>query len=218
MTPQRQLVLDAVIRLGHATPEAVCAEVARADPGVNPSTVYRTLELFERLGVIRHTHLGPGAATYHRGDESAHLHLVCESCGAVTEADVALADELVGRLRESTGSHLTWNTWRSPDLRGLRARRPPHAAYGHAARRPPAPDDARRRAVPVEAGPDAGAPWHYGDPLRRAARARRPVTAARRPVAPSGRAGGGADRLTWLHSLTTQHLDRARRRGRGRRR
>ena len=98
MTPQRLLVLEAVIRLGHATPEDVCAEVARVDPGMSPSTVYRTLEVFERLGVIRHAHLGSGAATYHPGDETAHLHLVCESCGRVTEADVTLADELAGRL------------------------------------------------------------------------------------------------------------------------
>jgi len=103
MTPQRQIVLDAVTRLGHATPEAVCAEVTRSDPGVNPSTVYRTLELFERLGVIRHAHLGSGAATYHRGDETAHLHLVCESCGRVTEADVGLADDLAGSLRRTHG-------------------------------------------------------------------------------------------------------------------
>jgi len=103
MTPQRQLVLDAVVRLGHATPEAVCAEVARDDPGLNPSTVYRTLELFERLGVIRHAHLGPGAATYHPGDESVHLHLVCETCRTVTEADVELADGLVGSLRDLHG-------------------------------------------------------------------------------------------------------------------
>jgi Fur family ferric uptake transcriptional regulator len=103
MTPQRQIVLDAVTRLGHATPEAVCAEVAKTDPGVNPSTVYRTLDLFERLGVIRHAHLGSGAATYHRGDETAHLHLVCESCGRVTEADVTLADELAGSLERAHG-------------------------------------------------------------------------------------------------------------------
>ncbi len=103
MTPQRQIVLDAVTALGHATPEAVCAEVTRTDPGVNPSTVYRTLELFERLGVIRHAHLGPGAATYHPGDETAHLHLVCESCGRVTEADLGLADQLVGRLAQVHG-------------------------------------------------------------------------------------------------------------------
>jgi Fur family transcriptional regulator, ferric uptake regulator len=102
-TPQRELVLAAVSRLDHATPEAVWAEVQLADPGVNVSTVYRTLELFEKLGLIRHTHLGRGAATYHAGFESAHLHLVCEQCGRIAEADVDVAEGLVGRLRASYG-------------------------------------------------------------------------------------------------------------------
>ena len=49
VTPQRQLVLEAIDRLGHATPDAVCAEVQAVASGVNLSTIYRTLELFERL-------------------------------------------------------------------------------------------------------------------------------------------------------------------------
>jgi len=103
LTPQRRLVLDAVEQLRHATPEAVYAQVRRTEPGLNPSTVYRTLELLERLGLVRHTHLGAGPATYHAGDDAGHLHLVCESCGRVTEADVALADTLVGSLRAAHG-------------------------------------------------------------------------------------------------------------------
>jgi Fur family ferric uptake transcriptional regulator len=103
VTPQRELVLAAVTRLGHATPEDISTEVHNIDPGLNPSTVYRTLELYERLGLIRHTHLGPGAATYHAGDDRGHLHLVCESCGTVTEASSSLAAGLVGRLRAVHG-------------------------------------------------------------------------------------------------------------------
>jgi Fur family ferric uptake transcriptional regulator len=103
LTPQRRLVLDAVTRLRHATPEAVSAEVRRTDPGLNASTVYRTLELLERLGLVRHTHLGSGPATYHAGDDAGHLHLVCEGCGRVEEADVALAADLVGRLHAVSG-------------------------------------------------------------------------------------------------------------------
>lgn len=103
LTPQRLLVLDAVQRLGHATPESVWSEVRQGDPDLNASTVYRTLDLFERLGVIRHMHLGSGPSTYHSGGGAPHLHLVCESCGAVTEGDVELASGLVGRLREVHG-------------------------------------------------------------------------------------------------------------------
>ncbi len=103
VTPQREMVLAAVDELGHATPDVICAEVQRQAPGVNLSTVYRTLELFEELGLIRHAHFGHTAATYHAATDHAHLHLVCHRCGSVSEADVELAQELVGRLRRTQG-------------------------------------------------------------------------------------------------------------------
>ncbi|GAA2784296.1 Fur family transcriptional regulator [Crossiella cryophila] len=92
MTPQRQLVLDAITALAHATPEQICAHVRRITPTVNITTVYRTLELLERLGVVRHTHLGHGAPVYSL-DEHEHVHLVCHRCGRVDEVPCeALAD------------------------------------------------------------------------------------------------------------------------------
>jgi Fur family transcriptional regulator, ferric uptake regulator len=97
MTPQRQLVLDAVTELGHATPEQICASVRRLAPAVNITTVYRTLDLLERLGVVRHTHLGHGAPTY-SVREHEHVHLVCHWCGAVSEIPIATLDELTERL------------------------------------------------------------------------------------------------------------------------
>ncbi len=100
MTPQRQLVLDAVAELGHATPDEVLTQVRSVAAGVNISTVYRTLELLEELGLVRHAHLGQGSPTWHPAERAAHLHLVCHSCGTVIEADVGLADGLVGSLRE----------------------------------------------------------------------------------------------------------------------
>ena len=65
LTPQRQLVLEAVYELGHATPDQVHAKVARTAAGVNITTVYRTLELLEELGLVTHAHLSHGAMTYH---------------------------------------------------------------------------------------------------------------------------------------------------------
>jgi Fur family transcriptional regulator, ferric uptake regulator len=105
MTPQRQLVLDAVRALGHATPEQICTDVQRVAPAVNITTVYRTLDLLERLGLIRHTHLGHGAPTYSEL-EHEHVHLVCHSCGTVTEVATELMAELAGRLRAEPGFHL----------------------------------------------------------------------------------------------------------------
>ncbi len=103
ITPQRQLVLDAVTALEHGTPDEICAQVQRTATGVNLSTVYRTLELLEELGLVTHTHLGHGAPTYHASGALDHLHLVCRDCGAILETDVALADSLVGMLATRHG-------------------------------------------------------------------------------------------------------------------
>jgi Fur family ferric uptake transcriptional regulator len=103
MTAQRRLVLDAVAALGHATPEEVLVRVREVSAGVNVSTVYRNLELLEELDLVRHSHLGSGPTTWHAASHSGHLHLVCRSCGRVTEVDVALAADLVGRLERETG-------------------------------------------------------------------------------------------------------------------
>jgi Fur family ferric uptake transcriptional regulator len=103
ITPARQLVLNAVAELDHATPDTICAEVQRTASSVNLSTVYRTLELLEELGLVTHTHLGHGAPTYHMAAEQQHIHLVCNTCGRIEEAPASLADPLVERLRRENG-------------------------------------------------------------------------------------------------------------------
>lgn len=97
LTPQRQLVLDAVRRLGHATPDAIMQHVRVTAPGVNITTVYRTLELLERLELVRHAHLDHGAPTYHPAEDE-HVHIVCRMCDEVFEQDTELVGELVRRL------------------------------------------------------------------------------------------------------------------------
>ncbi|MCV7260967.1 CAF17-like 4Fe-4S cluster assembly/insertion protein YgfZ [Mycobacterium shimoidei] len=60
-------------------------------------------------------------------------------------------------------------------------------------------------AVPVPEGPDAGAIWHYGDPLAEQRAAQTDAVLVDR----SHRAVltlTGADRQTWLHSISTQHV------------
>lgn len=105
LTPQRQLVLDAVRELGHATPEQVCGRVQATAPAVNITTVYRTLDLLERLDLVRHTHLGHGAPNYSE-QEHQHVHLVCHDCGAVTETPSDLMNDLAARLRSAAGFEL----------------------------------------------------------------------------------------------------------------
>jgi Fur family transcriptional regulator, ferric uptake regulator len=95
VTAQREQVLQAVHRLGHATPE----QIGEAVPGADLTTVYRTLELLEELGFVRHTHLGHGAPAY-RPAEDEHVHVVCHSCGRVSDVAPALIDQLSAQLHD----------------------------------------------------------------------------------------------------------------------
>jgi Fur family ferric uptake transcriptional regulator len=103
LTPQRQLVLEAVGALGHSTPEEIVTEVRKTAAAVNISTVYRTLELLEELGLVRHTHLGHGAPTYSVAGDDDHVHLVCRECGAVEEASRQLVAGTVDAVRDDLG-------------------------------------------------------------------------------------------------------------------
>jgi Fur family ferric uptake transcriptional regulator len=103
ITPQRQLVLEAVNSLGHATPETLLAEVQKTAGAVNLSTIYRTLEVLEQVGLVTHAHIGHGAPTYHSVDEDPHIHLVCDTCSKVDSIPAESADLFVQLLRDQVG-------------------------------------------------------------------------------------------------------------------
>jgi Fur family ferric uptake transcriptional regulator len=103
LTPQRQLILEAVHELGHATPESVHHHVRARAAGVNITTVYRTLELLEELGLVSHTHLSHGSPTYHAAGQNQHVHLVCRSCGSITEVDPSVMRPVTDQLRQEQG-------------------------------------------------------------------------------------------------------------------
>jgi len=103
LTPQRELVLAAVRELGHATPEEVAEKVRSSHPGINLSTVYRNLETLENVGLVLHTHLGHGGATYHAAEELTHLHLVCSDCGEIGDAPIDAAAKFVNTLSDEYG-------------------------------------------------------------------------------------------------------------------
>jgi Fur family ferric uptake transcriptional regulator len=100
LTPQRELILDAVDTLGHATPDDVLAEVRKRSSALNVSTVYRTLEVLEELGLVRHAHLSDRAPTYHTVRDHEHFHLVCRNCQKVVSVDPGVLDPVLARLRE----------------------------------------------------------------------------------------------------------------------
>ena len=104
--------LDAVTDLGHATPDEACAWVKERSSAVNISTIYRTLELLEELGLVKHAHLSDRAPTYHSVGGHEHFHLVCRNCHRVISVDPVVLGSVLERLRADNGftadiGHLT---------------------------------------------------------------------------------------------------------------
>ena len=85
LTPQRQLILDAVRQADdHLTPEAVYKLVHRRNPAISRATIYRTLDFLCEQRLIHALHWG-GQMYYEIVEEQPHHHLVCRMCGGLEE-------------------------------------------------------------------------------------------------------------------------------------
>ena len=67
------------------------------------STVYRSLEALQELGLVTHTHVDHRVPSYHLTTHATHVHVVCRECGSVEEAPTSVADDLVTRLDARLG-------------------------------------------------------------------------------------------------------------------
>ena len=104
LTPQRLMILAEIeASESHISAEEIHRRIAERYPNVNISTVYRTLELLHRLGLVTETDLGEGRVRYHPADKGRHHHLVCEGCGVIIDLDDALLDPLKEELRRRYG-------------------------------------------------------------------------------------------------------------------
>jgi Fur family ferric uptake transcriptional regulator len=70
---------------------------------IDQSTVYRTLDVLERLGVLHHAHLGHGPAIVHLTTETDHQHLVCERCGKTVDVPLDEVSTMFDRLAHTHG-------------------------------------------------------------------------------------------------------------------
>ena len=75
----------------------------RIDPTTTPSTVYRTLDVLEGLGLVSHSHGLAGRQEFHVNPGADHGHLVCPSCGASWELAAHEVGAIVAGLRDGRG-------------------------------------------------------------------------------------------------------------------
>lgn len=66
---------------GHVTGAEVVERCRAIDPDTTPSTVYRTLDALEDLGLVQHAHGADGREEYHVQPSGEHGHRYCIGCG-----------------------------------------------------------------------------------------------------------------------------------------
>jgi len=88
LTPQRMLVIEALHNAdNHISAEEIFEQLHARYPYSNISTVYRTLELMKRLNLVTEADFGEGRVRYHAAEKGHHHHLVCHTCGKITDLD-----------------------------------------------------------------------------------------------------------------------------------
>lgn len=112
LTPQRQAILDILLTNGcnHLTCEEIYNLVRNKMPSIGIATVYRTLPLFEKMGYLNRVHLDDGFVRYeicNHGETHSHHHLICTQCGALSEIQVDMLEDLEKQIQATTGFMVT---------------------------------------------------------------------------------------------------------------
>ena len=112
-TPRRRLVMEVLSEVsGHVTGTEIVERCRQRDARTVPSTVYRTLDVLEELGLVRHGHGADGREEYHVRPSAEHGHLHCDSCGGHWELGAGEVSQFVAHIERHRGfsldlSHLT---------------------------------------------------------------------------------------------------------------
>ncbi|HEX3220946.1 MAG TPA: Fur family transcriptional regulator [Nocardioides sp.] len=92
VTRQRVAVLDALVDLAHADTDSVIAAVRRDLPEVSHQAVYDSLRTLTDAGLARRIQPTGSVARYEVRVGDNHHHVVCRTCGAITDVDCAVGE------------------------------------------------------------------------------------------------------------------------------
>ena len=106
LTPQRRLIVDIIHNAeAHLTAEDIIINVQKKMPGVNKSTIYRTLDLLEENGCVYKSE-SHDQFIYHHAEEGHHHHLVCRECGKTIECEEDVFVPIKRVLEKKYGFHV----------------------------------------------------------------------------------------------------------------
>ncbi len=103
LTYQREAILNTILENSdeHLSCDEIYSIVSKANPEIGIATIYRTLQLFEKLDIVYKLNFDDGFSRYElnqgTGDHHHH-HLICLKCGKVMEVKLDLLDSLEKKI------------------------------------------------------------------------------------------------------------------------
>lgn len=106
LTYQRKAILDIIINynMEHLSCDDIYSYISKDYPEIGIATIYRTLQLFEKLNIVYKVDFGDGFSRYELNDgegDHHHHHLICLKCGKVLEVQMDLLESLEKKIEES---------------------------------------------------------------------------------------------------------------------
>ncbi len=108
VTNQRALLLELIRQgKGHLDADELYRRAREKQPRLSLSTVYRTLQLLKKLGLVEELHFDEEHHHYEIKPSTEHHHLVCVDCGRVVEFKYPLARLVKRNVAEAKDFEIT---------------------------------------------------------------------------------------------------------------
>lgn len=106
LTYQRKAILNVIMKyhMEHLSCEEIFNHVTKDYPEIGIATIYRTLQLFEKLNIVYRVNFDDGFSRYELNDgdgDHHHHHLICLKCGKVLEVQMDLLESLEKEIERS---------------------------------------------------------------------------------------------------------------------
>jgi len=111
LTRQRRVLLEVMDQAErHLSADAILERAQKIDPNVHRVTVYRTLEMLKRLGLLDELdllHIHGHRHYYESHGPRDHIHVACLRCGKVREVESDLYEQMKRQIERDTGVKIT---------------------------------------------------------------------------------------------------------------
>ncbi len=104
LTPQRRSILDIIVENEgkHLSTEEIYDLVKRKCPEIGLATVYRTMQMFDEVGIVYKHNFDDGRSRYelNHNEDHQHHHLICVNCNKVIEVEEDLLEQLENEVEK----------------------------------------------------------------------------------------------------------------------